>query len=45
MVSFEMIQDWYQRGWMNEDDVDQFYRFGAITKEQKNSILGDGEER
>lgn len=44
MISFEIVQDWYLRGWMTDDDVDQFYQLGAITEEQKNSILGDGEE-
>ena len=39
MVSFEIISDWYQRGWMTEDDVNQFLALGAITEEQANTIL------
>lgn len=40
MVSFETIHDWYNRGWMTDDDVHQFYQLGAITENQKESILG-----
>ncbi|MBO1121929.1 XkdX family protein [Enterococcus casseliflavus] len=39
MLNFETIQDWYNRGWMTEDDVNQFLAFGAITEEQANTIL------
>jgi uncharacterized XkdX family phage protein len=43
MLHFETIQDWYNRGWMSEDDVNQFYQLGAITEEQANTILeGEG---
>lgn len=43
MLDFETILDWYQRGWMTDDDVNQFYQLGAITEEQKKSILDDDE--
>lgn len=39
MLNFETIQDWYNRGWMTEDDVDQFLALGAITEEQAKLIL------
>ncbi|OTO24897.1 MULTISPECIES: XkdX family protein [Enterococcus] len=43
MLNFETIQDWYNRGWMTEDDVNQFLSLGAITEEQANTILeGEG---
>ncbi|MFJ3330676.1 XkdX family protein [Enterococcus sp. NPDC086594] len=43
MLNYEMIQDWYNRGWMTEDDVNQFLALGAITEEQSNTILeGEG---
>lgn len=40
MFNFETIQDWYNRGWMTEDDVNQFLTLGAITEKQANTILG-----
>ncbi|MDO7880537.1 XkdX family protein [Enterococcus casseliflavus] len=40
MLNFETIQDWYNRGWMTESDVNQFLSLGAITEEQANTILG-----
>lgn len=40
MLNFETIQDWYNRGWMAESDVNQFLSLGAITEEQANTILG-----
>lgn len=42
MVSFETIQDWFNRGWMTEEDVNQFLALGVITKEQANTILEGG---
>ncbi|MFR0815828.1 MAG: hypothetical protein ACLSIL_15985 [Enterococcus casseliflavus] len=42
MLNFETIQDWYQRGWMPENDVNQFLALGAITEEQANTILEGG---
>ncbi|MDO7880549.1 MAG: XkdX family protein [Enterococcus mundtii] len=43
MLNFETIQDWYNRGWMTEDDVNQFLSLDAITEEQAKTILeGEG---
>lgn len=42
MLNFETIQDWYNRGWMTEVDVNQFLALGAITEEQANTILEGG---
>ncbi|MDO7880404.1 hypothetical protein IGJ83_002865 [Enterococcus pernyi] len=39
MLNFETIQDWYNRGWMTDDDVHQFLALGAITEEQSKIIL------
>lgn len=39
MIDFETILDWYNRGWMTEEDVNQFLALGAITEEQANTIL------
>ena len=40
MLNFETIQDWYNRGWMTEEDVNQFLALDVITDEQANTILG-----
>ena len=43
MLNFETIQDWYNRDWMTEEDVNQFLALGAITEEQAKTILeGEG---
>lgn len=42
MLNFETIQDSYNRGWMSEEDVNQFLALGVITEEQAYTILEGG---